>query len=77
MFSSSSKRREASDLHVVGGVSQQPSEGDGVRDGSQVNEQDGRQRLYVESVVKVARVKRELPLDVQNETAAEPTREKC
>lgn len=63
-------------LHVLSRVSQKPSEGDGVSYGTQVNKHDRRQRLDVDSVVKIACEKREFPLDVQNETPTKPMRDR-
>lgn len=59
-------------LHVVCGISQQPSKGDGVSYGAQVNKQDGRQRLNVQGVVEVAGEEWKFSFDVQNETSTEP-----
>lgn len=42
-------------LVVVGRVSQQAAEGDGVGDASQVDEEHGRDGLNVETLVEIAR----------------------
>ena len=52
-------------LVVVGGVSQQASEGDGVGDAAQVDEEHRRDGLDVETSVEVTAEPRRLPLDVQ------------
>lgn len=65
----SSKRRY---LHAVRGVAEQASEGDGVGDRAQVDEEDGGEGLDVQPVVEVAGEERQLALDVQDEAAAEP-----
>lgn len=58
-------------LVVVGGVSQQASEGDGVGDAAQVDEEHGRDGLDVEALVEIAGNPGQLPLYVQVEAAAE------
>lgn len=59
-------------LHVVRGVAKQASEGDGVGDRAQVDEEDGGEGLDVQPVAEVAGEERQLALDVQDEAAAEP-----
>lgn len=59
-------------LHAVRGVAEQASEGDGVGDRAQVDEEDGGEGLDVQPVVEVAGEERQLALDVQDEAAAEP-----
>lgn len=59
-------------LHAFRGVSKQASERDGVCDSTQIDEQDGRQRLDVERVDKVAGEEWQFPLDVEDETPTKP-----
>lgn len=59
-------------LHAFRGVAEQASEGDGVGDRAQVDEEDGGEGLDVQPVVEVAGEERQLALDVQDEAAAEP-----
>lgn len=59
-------------LHAVRGVAEQASEGDGVGDRAQVDEEDCGEGLDVQPVVEVAGEERQLALDVQDEPAAEP-----
>lgn len=59
-------------LVVVSGVSQQPSEGDGVSDAPQVDEEHGGDGLDVEALIEVTGEPGQLPLNVQHQTAAEP-----
>lgn len=60
------------DLVVVGGISQQPPEGDGVGDAAQVDEEHRRDGLDMEAVIDVAAVKWNLPLDVEPQTSTNP-----
>lgn len=60
-------------LHVFCGIPKQASKGDGVGDCAQIDEQNGREGLDMQSVVEVAGKKRQLPLDVEDETAAKPS----
>lgn len=53
-----------SDLHVFRGVAQQATKCDGIGDGSQVNEQDGRQGLDVKCISKVTEEERRFSFDV-------------
>lgn len=41
-------------LVIVSGIPQKPTEGDGIGDTAEVDEQDGRDRLDVEAVIEVA-----------------------
>ena len=59
-------------LHVFRGVPQQAPEGDGVRHGPQVNEQNGRQGLDVKRVGEVTDEERRFSFDVEHETPAKP-----
>ena len=61
-----------SDLHVIRGVPQQTTEGDGVCYSAQVNKQNGRQGLDVECVREVTEEEGHFPLDVEYETATKP-----
>lgn len=61
-------------LHVFCGVSQQTSEGDGVRHGSQVNEQNGRQGLDVKRIGEVTDKERRFSFDVQQEASTKPAK---
>lgn len=60
-------------LHVVSSISKQTSKCDGVSDGAQIDEQDGRQRLDVQSIVKVTGEKWQLPLHIQDQTPTKPS----
>lgn len=52
-------------LHVFCGISQQTSERDCIGDCSQVDEQDGRQRLDVQCIVEITGKERGFPFNVK------------
>lgn len=79
----SSNRRmvQKPDLHVLRSVSQQTTEGDGVRYSSQVNKHNSRQGLNVKRVGEVTDEERRFSLNVKFETPTKPeigqTRSRC
>lgn len=70
----SEKKKTQPDLIVFCGVAQQTSEGDGVCHSSQVNKQNGGQRLNVYCIGEVTEKERRFSFDVENEAATEPER---
>lgn len=59
-------------LVIVRGIAQEPSEGDGVGDAAEVDEENGGDGLDVEAIVEVAEEPGQLPLDVQAQAAEAP-----
>ena len=62
------------DLVIVGSIPQQPSEGDGVGDAAQVDEEHSRDGLDMEAVVDIATIPRDLPLEVEPQSACKPVK---
>lgn len=58
-------------LVVVCRVAQQASKGDGICDAAQVDEEHSRDRLDVESLIKITGQPRQFPLYVQIQTTTE------
>lgn len=52
-------------LVIVCGIPQKPTKGDGVGDTAEVDEQNGRDGLDVETVIEVTWEPGQLPLDIQ------------
>ncbi len=61
-------------LVVVGCVPQQSSEGDGISDAAQVNEEHRRDGLDVEAIIEVTESPGRFTLDVQPQSSTKPTR---
>lgn len=59
-------------LIIVSGIAQEPSEGDGVGDAAEVDEEDGGDGLDVEAVVEVTEEPGQLPLDIQAQATEAP-----
>lgn len=61
-------------LHVFRGIPKQAPKRDGVGDCAQIDEQNGGEGLDMQRVVEVAGKKRQLSLDVEDETTTKPSR---
>lgn len=62
------------DLVIVGSIPQQSSEGDGIGDAAQVDEEHSRDGLDMEAVVDITTIPRDLPLDVQPQSTCKPVK---